>query len=476
MSGELLPATFDDVPPDTLPQSVQIDAWAGAPATSPIATDAERWGARPGLPTQEPLDFAAPPDPAHWANENIGYGILVPDSDDDIWTHQKATGSTLPEPVQRLLRARPGTALLYWKPIHKTGFVRRYYDDGLTPDTSDRPIGLTEFGTARDRLPKFVLIAASPEKIPWDVQYSLSLRHAVGRLPFDGDEADAYVTAMLDGTGWASSPPTSSSVAVWAADHGGSDITQLMRAAITTPFIKKCRNTIASLSTAVGAEATEAGLVATLAAHPTLLVTSSHGATPLDERELVLHLGLPVAQNHAPVRIDTLLEHLPGGSIWFAQACCSAGSSDRSNYSGLLKANTTARLIVDAVAGLASSVAPAPLALLQRTPPVRAVFGHVEPTFDWTLRDPATKAKFGHSIVDALAGELHSGQPLGLVLENYYDGVGTLVNEWARASDRFGETHDRSILITMTRLRLTAWDRQSLVLLGDPTVTIPAIV
>jgi hypothetical protein len=476
MSGEVLPSTFDDVPVDALPDSVQIDAWAGAPAISKLAVNAERWGARPGLPTQEPLDFGAPPDPTDWANEDVGYGILVPDSADDDWSKEKATGSALPEPIQRLLKARPGTALLYWKPIHKTAFVRRYYDDGLSPDTSDRRIGLTEFGTARDRLPKFVLIAASPEKIPWEVQYSLSLRHAVGRLPFDGDEADAYVTAMLDGDGWASSPPASSSVAVWAVDHGGSDITKLMRAAITTPFIKKCQGRISSLSIAEDADATEAGLVSALAGRPTLLVTSSHGATPLDERELVRDLGLPVAQNFTPVQIDTLMEALPGGSIWFAQACCSAGSSNGSNFSVLLEENTSARLIVDAVAALESSVAPAPLALLQRQPPVRAVFGHVEPTFDWTLRDPVTKARFGHGIVNALAGELHSGKPLGVVLEDYYDGVGTLINEWAIESDRFGETHDRSILISMTRLRLTAWDRQSLVLLGDPTVTIPAIV
>ena len=134
-----------------------------------------------------------------------------------------------------------------------------------------------------------------------------------------------------------------------------------------------------------------------------------------------------------------------------------------------------ARLIVDTVAGLTSSVSPAPLALLTRQIPVRAVFGHVEPTFDWTLRDPGTKQRFGHDLISGLTSQLHSGQPLGLILENYYSGVGSLVSAWATRSDEFQDLHDREILAEMTRLRLTAWDRQSLVLLGDPTVRIPKL-
>lgn len=463
-----------------LPTSVQIDAWAGKRATAALAPDARRWGARPGLPTQTPLEFTKPPDPTDWESDEVGYGILVPDTpvapggNQYEWTTEKATGSGLPEPIRRLLRARPKTVLLYWNPLHGTRSVRRYFDS-TPPQTSDLRIGLSQFGIANKQLPRFVLIAASPTTIPWGVQYSFALRHAVGRLPFDDDQSDAYITAMLDGSGWATSPPTSSSVAVWTVNHGTRDITHLMRNVLTKPLIEECRGSIETLTVVDGADATTQGLVTALASKPTLLVTSSHGATPLDERELVRELGLPVARNHAPVDIDTLLESMPGGAIWFAQACCSAGSSSESSYATLLKEGTMARLIVDTVAGLASSVSPAPLALLTRTPPVRAVFGHVEPTFDWTLRDPETKQRFGHDIISALTSQLHSGIPLGMILEEYYAGVGSLVSAWATRSDDFSDTHDRAILVDMTRLRLTAWDRQSLVLLGDPTVRIPAI-
>ncbi|MFY9635717.1 MAG: hypothetical protein WAL27_13430 [Cellulosimicrobium cellulans] len=463
-----------------LPASVQIDAWSGKRAVSPLAPDARRWGAKPGLPTQKPLKFDKPPDPTDWESDEVGYGILVPDSPtapdtgEYVWTKEKATGSALPEPVRRLLKARPKTVLLYWNPLHGNRFVRRYFDSD-PPHTSDLRIGLSQFGTDRKQLPRFVLIAASPTTIPWGVQYSLALRHAVGRLPFDDNQGAAYVSAMLDGAGWATSPPTASNVAVWTVNHGTRDITHLMQNVLTKPLIEKCEGTIEKLTVVDGADATTAGLVSALASKPTLLVTSSHGATPLDERELVRDLGLPVARNHTPVDIDALVESVPGGAVWFAQACCSAGSSRESSYAALLEEGTMARLIVDTVAGLTSSVSPAPLALLTRQIPVRAVFGHVEPTFDWTLRDPGTKQRFGHDIISGLTSQLHSGQPLGLILENYYSGVGSLVSAWATRSDEFQDSHDREILAEMTRLRLTAWDRQSLVLLGDPTVRIPKL-
>jgi hypothetical protein len=120
-------------------------------------------------------------------------------------------------------------------------------------------------------------------------------------------------------------------------------------------------------------------------------------------------------------------------------------------------------------------VAPAAVRMLGRTNPVRAVIGHVEPTFNWTLRVQETGQGLGHDIVTALSSNLYAGQPLGYAFTEYRAGVGALHSQWFDLYDRL-VGNDVSVLETMTRLRLTALDRQSLVLLGDPTVTLPAII
>ena len=461
----------DDV---VLPAKVQIDAWPGAPAEGFLADQAQNWGSRRGLPPgQEPLAFGKPVDPTKWEDDDVGYGILLADTADKAWAKEKLTGAIAPAAIQELLAARPKTQLLYWNPDLTDVYLRRYYEDR---SASDWQIGLTPFGIAKDRLPRYVLIVGTPEQIPWSVQYSLSIRHAVGRLPFDGHDLDSYVTAMLDGEdGWASDPTDVTAPVVWTVDRGAGDITRLMRSTLTAPLVKAFTGTLPGLKTIDDRQATGAGLVAALAAKPTVVITSSHGATPLEESTLRRVLGLPIDVGEVLVPLSDLAASMPAGSVWFAQACCSAGSSAESSYAGLLAEGTTARAAVDAVASLGSTVAPAALALLKREHPVRAVFGHVEPTFDWTLKDEETKQKFGGDIVTALSSNLHHGQPLGLTFAAYREGVGTLTTRWVKLSDRLNRDHDVSVLRAMTRLRLTAWDRQSLVLLGDPTVRIPPL-
>jgi hypothetical protein len=461
--------------PRKLPASVQIDAWPGEPAVGALAGSAQNWGARSGLPpSQVPMAFTEPPDPKDWAHDDVGYGVLVADTPDRQWSKTKTTGGDLPEAVKRLLAARPKTQLLYWHKALTNAYLRRYYDDHTS---SDHPIGLTTFGVAKNQLPMYVLIIGGPDRIPWSVQYSLSVRHAVGRLPFE-DDADLgpYVDAMLDGDrGWASTPTDVTSPVVWTVDRGPTDITRLMRTVFSAPLVKAYTGTLAGLRAIDDAAATGAGLIKAMAAGPAVVVTSSHGATPLDLPLMRASLGLPVDATDTTVALADLTASMPAGAVWFSQACCSAGSAADSSYSQLLEPGSTARLVVDAVATLGSTVAPAPLALLRRPHPVRAVFGHVEPTFDWTLRDGETHQRLTNDLVTGLSTNLYYSQPLGLVLSAYRAGIGVLTTNWVGSYDRLRRDNDTAALPAMTRLRLTAWDRQSLVLLGDPTVRIPPL-
>ena len=102
------------------------------------------------------------------------------------------------------------------------------------------------------------------------------------------------------------------------------------------------------------------------------------------------------------------------------------------------------------------------------------MLGHVEPTFDWTLRVAETGQGLGGHIVSALSTNLFDGQPVGYAFSDYRAGVGELYAQWATVHAQLaaGRTEVRE---NLTRLRLSAVDRQSLVLLGDPTVTLPPL-
>ncbi len=179
--------------------------------------------------------------------------------------------------------------------------------------------------------------------------------------------------------------------------------------------------------------------------------------------------------SRTPVPRDDLVAAIPGGAVWYSQACCSAGSfasSDgKSLFAGLLKPGAVSDILAN-VAALGSTVAPAVLALLGRPAPIRGFFGHVEPTFDWTLRDSFTGQGLGGHIVAAMSTNLFAGQPLGYVLDEYRAGVGVLHTDWQGLFDRLN-AGDTSVRDALTRTRVTALDRQSLVLLGDPTATLP---
>lgn len=460
----------------SLPESLQLNAWTGAEvAEGALKADAARWGARPGLPhSQRVLPFGPPADPNKWSDADVGYGVLLPDRDETgLSAAAKAAGEDAPEPIQALLAARPGTVVLRWRPELKSRFLRRYFPDGTHQDPA---IGLSKFGVAKAHLPRYVAIIGGPDVIPWSVQYALGTRHAVGRIPLAGDALGNYLEAML--SDWAGADLDTTTALMWTVDHGAGDITAEMRTVIANPLATALTPPpLGRLDHMTDGRATGADLLDGLtAAHPGLVISSSHGRTgPLDDAdEMRATLGLPVDVNHAPVALDDLSSAMPSGAVWYAQACCSAGGDAQSHYTGLLDEGTTAFGTVSAVAALGASVAPAPLTMLGRESPVRAVFGHVEPTFNWTLRIPETGQGLGHNIAAAMSSNLYHQQPLGLILADYRAGVGELHNQWADLQQQLAGG-DRSVRETLTRLRLTALDRQSLVLLGDPTVTIPPL-
>jgi hypothetical protein len=184
-------------------------------------------------------------------------------------------------------------------------------------------------------------------------------------------------------------------------------------------------------------------------------------------------LGFPVDADHHPVSPETLLARWqPDGAIWFAQACCSAGSDSPTAYTGLFQSGSLLDSTLTGIANLGAMVSPLPRALLGATKPLRAFVGHVEPTFDWTLSFPPNRQVLTDDLTTSLYARLCSGQPVGLALSAYYPAIGSLLQNYLQAKQDYDAqvgAAARPSLDMLVYSRVTAHDRASTVILGDPT-------
>lgn len=411
-------------------------------------------------------------DPADWAHEAIGWGVVLPEKP-GLDAGALATAGDAPEPIRELVAHRQGKVLRYRPGTTFGDWTLRDYSGGGDLLNADSPPG-----RGPKQLPMYLLICASPKDVPWQVQYQLNPVRHVGRLDLDEAGLGNYVEAALHD--WAGSAAEYAAPVVWSVDHGGGDITSLMSKVIAEELFAK----LATDSDMPGARHLAAGTGNTLAQalrqqHPALVVTTSHGLTgPLDDPDAMRQtLGLLVDQNHTPVTPSSLIASWqPDGAIWFAQACCSVGSDQPSQYDKLFAANSILGSILAGVATVGAATSPLPRALLGNEKPLRAFIGHVEPTFDWTLSFPPNQQQLTASLIAALYDELCLGKPVGLAMSRYYRAVGALLLGHTQAMKSYAVTSGKpatTALDLALYTKITALDRASTVILGDPTAAIP---
>jgi hypothetical protein len=315
--------------------------------------------------------------------------------------------------------------------------------------------------------------------IPWRLQYILNGTNYVGRLDLPSEGLAHYVDALI--TGWAGARASSDDVVTWAVDWGEEDITWLMRHAVAEK-VRGAYQQVDGLSVVAlhGDVATRGELVDALRSkHPAVIVSTSHGATMVDlpAPERRARLGLLVDQDGQ----ELSWEFLEGdgaathGAIWYAHACCSAGTDDRTVYADVVDAGSRIRQVLDGMAEVGAASAPLPAALLGCAQPLKAFVGHVEPTFNWTLRDRRNNQLLTSDLHEALCEGLFQTrrEPIGLAMARHYKAIAGYWANWgvARTAVTSGVDTERDTALTE---RLMALDRQSTVILGDPTVTIPS--
>jgi hypothetical protein len=458
------------------PNTLSINAYLGEDlraATGSIADGARGWVLRNAPP--EVLTFLkapAPPNLADWRDSRVGWGLVMAEKP-ELTDAQRADGSDAPEPIQKLLKDRGNAPVFRYRPGSQYRFrLLRNYAAGMDVAISGSPDG-----SAPGALPRYLLIYGSPDQVPWELQYILNARCCVGRLHLTGTALENYINALLNN--WELSAIQVNHSIVWAVNQGGTDITRLMRDAIAA---KVQQRLLGDSQIGAGAtffdgpgQATSPALASALASKPPgLIVTTSHGQTyPLDNLEiLAARLGLLVDQNFTSLQVSDLLpQWQPDGAIWYAHACCSAGSDSQTLFTGIVDAGSEVDRVLNGVTKLGAQVAPLPTALLGAGRPLRAFVGHVEPTFDWTLRDPSTGQILTAALEKALYDGLYQPWPIGLAFRDAFSRLAELYASYD--SDRRSFNSGGNTQGAMLKDLLAARDVQSMVILGDPTVTLP---
>lgn len=468
------PSDFRD---PVLPAAVSANAWSGEDVDGAVPA-AKSWGLRGVLPgVVKTLLPQAEADPADFRDERVGWGLVLPDNP-DIPPEARARADDAPEPIRELLESRRPAARVLRHNVNPNEAVLSLRDYAI-----DKPIQISGSrpGSRDGDLPMYLLLYGGPDALPWELQYQLNANRRVGRLHLTGDALANYVTALLGN--WSDSAARYDSPVVWAVDHGGDDITHLMRTAVAAGIATR----IAADTDMPGgifldgsaATATHAQLLDALVDNsPALVATTSHGMTgPLGgghEEELAANLGLLVDGLHATLDVEELLRRWkPDGAIWYAHACCSAGTSTRTGLLDLFPDDSRVARVLRGVGVVGPAVAPLPTALLGASRPARAFVGHVEPTFDWTLSSPFTGQPLTDSIVTAVYDRLCLGKPVGLAFDEPFRHIGELAAAHENAVGVFNQSLSPGSVTAAVYTKLAWLDRQSTVILGDPTVAIP---
>jgi hypothetical protein len=455
---------------------VQVDAFTGEQTVSgSFANTYTKWAlSAPTVDVRAKL-VPSPPDPTNWRDERVGWGLVLPDRPGKDAAALR-TADDAPEPIRGLVEERGGKVLRYGNPAQYKDWTLRDYAGG------DLLGAASAVGMGSKQLPMYLLLYGPPSELPWELQFSLNPVRHVGRVDLTGDALSNYVGALL--AGWKDSQARYQAPVVWSVDHGGGDITTLMRKTIAAPMYGRL-TADADMPDARyvdGSEepATGSALGAALAERrPALVITTSHGSTgPLGEAEaLRARLGLLVDSDRRAVSPDELLNTWqPDGAIWFAQACCSAGATQPSAYSGLFDPGSILARTLDGVAAAGTTTAPMPRALLGASKPLRAFIGRVEPTFDWSMSFPPNRQMLTDDLIRSLYDRLCTGNPVGLAMEPTFHPIASLLITREQAIRKYNETAGqaaRSALDMVLYSKVTAQDRAATVILGDPTVAIP---
>jgi len=341
--------------------------------------------------------------------------------------------ATLKEALEPLLaRRRAAAGVLFHQLAYKPGETARQWLNRL---------GAGAGAVQPRKVPYYLLVVGSPEAIPFEFQYGLSLEYAVGRIAFETEAQYAAYATGVDAYEAAAKVAASRDIVYWATRHAGDGATQLSADFLAKPLIEGvdgepsiAKKTGFRAQALLGDEATRGALQKALSRRkpPSLLFTASHGmGFPKDDARLAEKQGALLCQDwtgfgsiepaHYLSAADVGDDANVSGSIAFCFACFGAGTPRTEDFT--LQDGVPPQPLTDQ-----AFVARLPQRLLSHPRgPALAIIGHVERAWGYSIRPMDTVTQVA-PFTNAL-GALMKGQRVGHALRDFPTRYSTLSTE-----------------------------------------------
>ena len=391
-----------------------------------------------------------------------GWGLLV----------HADEAEAMKERLAELIAHRNGRVLLY-EDEEPREWKEKNHCDAINPE----------------KCPYYILIAGSPTDVPFELQFSLDVLQAVGRIDFDDpDDYPRYAKTVVDHeTGKAVAPGKR---AVFFAPRHDYPTSQ-SESRMVRPLLQQLPQSKGVPEDLIydalrRDEATKDNLKAALQADesgktPALLFSASHGigVNTVDPNQRKLQgsivcqdCGFPLTTEHRQGFVTgfDVAEgfRLPGG-IHFFFACFGAGTRQTSDFARYVPTED-ARMRLIAVQGKEDFTAYLPKRLLADPQGgALAVVGHVDPAWVHSFESPVTKGRRIYPFGFTLA-RLLRGKPVGYAVnafdQKYIDYITDLLN-LIEDMEEDGIVPDP---LELGDLWICRNDAQNYVIVGDPAV------
>ena len=408
-----------------------------------------------------------------------GWAAVFPAVSDPASAARQAELLSALDPLLKLRRAQAAGGRLYREYKGEQG-----YHTGETKQQYLARLGAGPGPVRPEKVPYYLLLVATPEQIPFHVQYQLDVQYAVGRISFDtADEYARYARSVVDvETGQAR---RARRAAFFGVANPNDAATRLSADHLVLPLADYVGQRHAhrgwTVDRHLGPAATRDRLAEILRDPPALLFTASHGmafpsgdAGQRDGQGALLCQdwagpGQPVARTHyfagddIPARADLR------GTIGVLFACYGGGTPLRDEFPRRALGEATAR-----------QLAPEPLIarlpqrmLAHRGGGALAVVAHVDrawgSTFLWI--DPQRKGPTQRylDVFESMLDSVLVGKRLGYAMESFNVRYAELAADLNERIEQ-GEGEDDAELAHMW---ICNSDARNYAVFGDPAVCIP---